>query len=62
MKCLAGEHNLVFHADNMRIGGRDHIWVQDALTMLVTMFRQVVLEKILENKKALVCTPGSIWG
>ena len=34
----AGERNLIFYADGRRIGGKDHIWVQDALTVSVSMF------------------------
>ena len=30
--------------------------------MTVTMFRQMGLEKNLEKAKAMVCTPGFIWG
>ena len=58
----AGESNLTFYADDGRIGGRDHIWVQDALMVSVAMFRRMGLETNLEKKKALVCTPRYIWG
>ena len=34
----AGERSLIFYAGDRRIGGRDHIWVQDALTVSVAMF------------------------
>ena len=34
----AGESNLVLYADYGRIAGRDHISVQDALTVTVAMF------------------------
>ena len=61
MGLAAGEHNLIFYVDYMRIGRRDHIWVQDALTVTVTMFQWVGLRKNLEKTKALVCTPGYIW-
>ena len=33
-----GKCNLIFYADNGRIGWRDQIWVQDALTISVAMF------------------------
>ena len=56
-----GERNLIFYADDRRIGGTDHIWIQDALMVSVLMFRRVVLETNLEKKKALVCTPVYIW-
>ena len=57
-----GERNLVFYADNGRIAGRYHIWVQDALTETVEMFRRVGIDTNLEKTKALVCTPRYIWG
>ena len=38
MGWAAGEHNLIFYVDDRRIGGRDHIWVQDALTVSVAIF------------------------
>ena len=56
------ERNLIFYADDGRIAGRDHMWVQDALSVTVEMFRRVGLEKNLENTKTMVCTPGFIWG
>ena len=62
MGWAAGERNLVFYADDGKIVGRDHIWVQDALTVTVEMFRRVGLDTNLEETKALVCTPGYIWG
>ena len=62
MVWAAGERNLVFYADDRRVVGRDHIWAQDALMVAVVMFRRVGLETNLEKTKALVCTPGYIWG
>ena len=35
---VAGEINLVFYADEVRIVGRDHEWVQDAMDVMVAMF------------------------
>ena len=46
-----GERNLIFYADDRRIGGTDHIWIQDALMVSVLMFRRVVLETNLEKKR-----------
>ena len=42
-----GERNLVFYKDYRRISVRDHIWVQDALTVTVAMFGRVGLENNL---------------
>ena len=57
-----GKNNLIFYADNGRIGGRDHNWVQDALTVSVEMFQRMGLETKMEKTNALVCTPGYISG
>ena len=54
----SGERNLIFYAGDRRISGRDHIWVQDALTVSVVMFQWMVLETNLDKNKSLVCTPG----
>ena len=53
MGWAAGERNLIFYAYNRRIGARDPIWVQDALTVSVAMFKQMGLKTTLEKKKAL---------
>ena len=37
MGWVKGERNLVFYVDDKRIAGRDHIWVQEALTVTVTI-------------------------
>ena len=34
----AGEMNVIFYANDGRIAGRDHEWVQDALSVVVEMF------------------------
>ena len=58
----AGERNIIFYANNGRIAGRDYVWVQDALSVTVAMFRRMGLEKNLENNKTIVFTPGFVWG
>ena len=58
----AGERNLVFYADDVRIAGQYHIWVQDALTVTVAMFKRVGLKNNMEKTKSTVCNPGYIWG
>ena len=60
MGWAAGEINLVLYADGGRKAGRNHEWVQDALTVTVDMFRRMGLEANLEKIKAMVCTPGFI--
>ena len=62
MGWAAGERNIVFYMDYGRIAGWDHEWVQDTLMVTVAMFRQMGLEKNLKKTKAMVCTPGFIWG
>ena len=44
MGWAAGERNLVFYAEDGGIGGRDHIWLQDALAVSVAMFQRMGLE------------------
>ena len=58
MGWASGECNLIFYADYRRMDGRDHIWVQDALTVSVTMFQRVGLYMNLDKNKSLLCTPG----
>ena len=59
---LAGEHNICFYAYDGRIEGGDPIWVQAALTKMVRMFDRVGLQTNLDNTKAMICTPGFVWG
>ena len=35
---------MVLYADDVKIAGRDHMWVQDALMVMVVMFNTVGLE------------------
>ena len=62
MGCAAGERILVFYADDGRIVGRYHEWIQDALTVTVVMFSRMGLDANLKKTKVMVCTPGFIWG
>ena len=57
-----GEHSICFYADGGRISGRDLIWVQTALTTMVRMFERVGFQTNLNKTKAMICTPGFIWG
>ena len=41
MVWASGERNLVFYADDRRVAGRYHIWVQDAMMVTVAVFRIV---------------------
>ena len=60
-KLAAGEHNIYFYVDDMRIAGRNPIWVQTALTAMVRIFERLVLQKNMSKTKSMVCTPGFIW-
>ena len=40
----AVERNLIFYAGDGRIAGRDHVWVQDALSVTVEMFHRMDLK------------------
>ena len=61
MRWAAGDRNFVLYADDSRITGRDHEWVQGELTVTVAMFRRIVIDAKLENTKAMICTPRFIW-
>ena len=39
----AGEHNIVFYADGIRIADHNRIWLQAILTEVVRMYDRVVL-------------------
>ena len=58
----AGERNLVFYADDGRVVGQDHEWVQDALMVTVAMFRMMGLETNLDKTNSMVCTSRFVWG
>ena len=58
----AGEHYISFYADDGRISGRDPIWVQAVLTTMVRIFVRYGLQTNLDKTKAMICTPGFIWG
>ena len=57
-----GERNLIFYADDGRIAGRYHMWVQDEMSVTVAMFCRMGLGKNLEKTKTMVFTPEFIWG
>ena len=59
---VGGEHKICFYVDGGRIAGRDPIWVQAALTKMVRMFERFRLKTNLNKTKAVICTPGFIWG
>ena len=54
-----GEINLVFYTDNGIIAGRYHEWVQDALTVTVSMFLPVGMETDLEKPRRWCALPVS---
>ena len=58
----AGEHNTILYVDDCRIEGRKPIWVQTTLTAVVRMFKKLGLLVNIGNNKAMMCTPGFIWG
>ena len=57
-----GYKNIVFYADYGRIADCNPISAQTTLTMVVSMLERVGMQKDLGNTKAMVCTPGLIWG
>ena len=59
---VAGDHNTCFYANDGWIVGRNPVWVHISLTAMVIMSERVGLQKNLSNTKAIVGTPGFIWG
>ena len=57
-----GGKNLKFYAYDGLIMGREPYWVHKVLAVMVEMFGRIVLETKLEKTKAMVFTPGFIWG
>ena len=56
-----GEINLMFCTDDGSISGRDCEWVQDALTVTVSMFYRMGIDANLKKTKVVVFTPRLIW-
>ena len=54
--------NMTVYANGGRIAGQYHEWVQDALSVTVAIYRKMGLETNLNIIKAMVFTPGLIWG
>ena len=54
-----GEQIIVCYAGDGRIAGQDHIWIQEALMVMVMMFWRMGLEADLE-KKSMLITPDFI--
>ena len=54
MGWAAGERKLIFYAEDGRICGRDHIWVQDTLMVSVAVFQRMGLEINMEKTNSLV--------
>ena len=44
MGWAAEERNLMLYANDVRIAGRDHEWVQSALAVTVAMFHRMGLD------------------
>ena len=56
-----GEHNITLYEENVRIAGRNPIWVQTILTVVVRMFERVGLQTNLGKTKEMVGTHSFIW-
>ena len=50
----AGDNNIVFYADDGGIAGRNPIWVQKNLTVVLMMFERVGLQTNIGNNKSMV--------
>ena len=58
----AWDHNIIFYTEYVCIAGHNPIWIQKTLEAAVHMLYRVGLKMNLEKSKAMVCTPGLIWG
>ena len=56
-----GEHNIIVYEDHIHIVGRNPIWVQTTLMVVIRMFVSVGLITNIGNTKAMVSTPGFVW-
>ena len=56
------EINLMLYADYVRIAGRNHEGVQDALVAAVGIFRRMGIDANHEKTNVMVCTHRFIWG
>ena len=59
---MASEHKIVFYAEDSRITGRNTIWVQNTLIVIVHIFERLDLQKNLRKTNMMVRTPGFILG
>jgi len=48
---------LLFYADDGMIASRDPAWLQEALTVLVVLFRRAGLEIKVKKTKVMICHP-----
>ena len=58
----AGEKKIVLNAEDIQIARHNHIYVQTTLTAMVSMFDRVGIHTNLVKTKAILYTPGFIWG
>ena len=61
MNWASRERNRLFYADDVRISGQDHDWVQDVFTVSVAIFRRMCLDANLKKTKAVLFMLGFIW-
>ena len=52
----------LFYADDGALGSRDRLWLQDALTILASMFRRIGLVTNASKTQTMNCFPGHIKG
>ena len=54
------KHNIVFYDYDRYIAGRNPIWLQKTMMVLVRMFERFGLQKKLGKANAMVCLPSFI--
>ena len=61
MGWVAVEHKIILYVDDGHIAGRKPIWFKMTLTVVVRLFKRVLLLTNPVKTKSMVCTPGFIW-
>jgi hypothetical protein len=51
---------VAFFVDNGLVGSRDPVWLQSALNVLMTLFKNTSLRTNPDKMKVMTCVPGNI--
>jgi hypothetical protein len=51
---------IAFFVNNRLVGSRDHVWLQSAMDVLITLFEGICLRTNPDKTKVMTCVPGNI--